>query len=311
MEYYVFKLNLEPYTLRKNNYFSDRKYVIETLIPEELKKFFPDYEEIDYDKVKFYDVVDFTNIKSSSTYNNLLRRNEKMIEMYKSVVEDYESGKGIVYDPIYLEQRNKLSKTIESIIFEFPALKNAYEISDNIFRVEAYSNVKMALTYIRKAKKIEEYVNGLDDRNTIISSEFVYDSSNEHIYISTDKTPEEAREYIEILQDKINKYCFNSKIGRVTINPVYEDFILEGSYTEITFEIVYPNGNRARERSKAIEYAEAAREKRTFEASKGKSLDVENLAESFKEDAKKGYIKSVKSKGKSIIKSAISKVSLL
>lgn len=310
MEYYIFKLNLEPYTLKKNNYYSEREYVIKTLIPKQLKEIFPEHHDMGDNKIKMYDYIDFTAIKTSILYNTLLKRNKKMIKMYEQVVKDYESGKGIIYNPEYLKQRNNLSKTIENIVFEFPVLKNAYEINDNIFHVDAYSNIKMAVVFIRKAKKIEEYINNLDDENELIQSEFIYDSLEEYIYISTDKTPEEAEEYIDILQNKINKHYATSQIGRVTINPVYENFFLEGLYSEVTIEVVYPNGHPARERSNAIEEADAAREKRTFEASKGKKIDVEKLTEHFKEDAEKGYIKSVKSKGKSIIKSAISKVSL-
>lgn len=308
MEYFVFKLNLEPSVLDAYNYNSHKEHVVGRVIPESLKRIFSEFLDINENKVKFVDYIDLNEVKTSIQYEEMLKLNETMVKMYTEVVANYNIGKGINYTPEYLEHRDKLNKSIENIIFKFPFLKGAFELKDNIFPIEAFSKIKMAVTYISRARKIESYINSFPVN--ILNSEFIYDRSYELIYISAiNKTTKEAENYIEVLEEKINNFSSVSNIGRISINPVYEEFSFEGMYSEITIEIVYPNGHPARDRSKAIKEANAAREKRTFEASKEEKINAFKLNEYFKEDAEKGYIKSATSRGKSIIKSVIKKVS--
>jgi len=307
VEYFVFKLNLEPSVLDAYNYNTHIEHVVGIVIPDSFKKIFSEFIDINERKVKFLDYIDLSEVKTSIQYKDMLKLNETMMKMYNEVVANYNIGKGINYTPKYLEQRDKLNKSIEDIVYIFPFLKGAFELKDNIFPIETFSKIKMAVTYIRKARKIESYVNNFP--KNILNSEFIYDKSYELIYISANnKTTKEAENYIEVLEEKINRFSSVSNIGRISINPIYEEFSFEGMYSEITIEIVYPNGHPARDRSKAIKEANAAREKRIFEASKEEKINAFKLNEYFKEDAEKGYVKSATSRGKSIIKSVIKKV---
>lgn len=307
MEYYVFKLNLEPSILAAYNYNSDREHVVSVVIPKALKKIFNHFEVIGENKIKFLDHIDIDEVRKSTEYQHMLGLNKTMIEMYNEVIEKFNENKGITYSPEYLEQRDKLNNSIDSIVLKFPFLKGAFDLKDSIFPVDTFSKIKMAVAYIRKAKKIEYYVNNIPDNKE--NSQFIYDKKQERVYISAEyKTMEEAKDYVELLEEKINVFSSNSNLGRISINPIYEEFVFEGMYSEITIEIVYPNGDPARDRSRAIEEANAAREKRTFEASKEEKIDASKLNEYFKKDAEKGYVKSVTSRGKNIIKSLIKRV---
>lgn len=308
MDYFVFKLNLEPSILKAYDYNSNRDHVVGKIIPESLKKIFSDFEDIDEKKIKFNDYIDLNEVMESADYNKMLILNKTMIKMYNEVVENYNKGEGITYTPEYLQYRDDLNKSIENITLNFPFLKSAFELKDNIFPIESFSKIKMAITYIRKAIKIESYINKFQDND--LNSEFIYDRNSEHIYISAyDKTTKEAENYIEKLEEKINNFSSISNIGRISINPVYDEFSFEGMYSEITVEIVYPNGHPSRDRSKAIKEANAARERRSFEASKEEKINASKLNEYFKEDAEKGYVKSATSRGKNIVKSIIKRVS--
>lgn len=304
MEYFAFKLNLEPSVLDAYNYESQREHVVGIVIPEALKQIFHQFVAVDENKLRFLDHVDISSVEGSKEYKNMLNLNETMIKMYTEVIKNYNNGKGINYTPSYLEERDNLNGSIEKLVLEFPFLKGAFDLKDSIFPVDTFSKIKMAVTYIRKAKKIEHYVNNFPQN--ISNSEFIYDKKSERIFISIDnKAPDEAKDYANLLEEKINSFSSLTNIGRISINPIYEDFVFEGKYSEITIEIVYPNGDPARDRSKAIEEANAAKERRIFEASKEQKIDASKLSEYFKEDAEKGYVKGVTSRGRNIIKSLI------
>lgn len=304
MGYYTFKLNLEPNILEAHHYDTQKSNVIEVVIPKALEGIFNSFVEIDESKIKFMDYIDIESVERSLEYKKMVKVNADMKEMYHKVLNDYNNGKGIVYSPEYLDKREELKDAIERLIKINPFLKGAFDIKDSIFQVEAFSTVKMSVAYIRKAMKIEYYINNFPKSE--LNSEFIYDKSNEYIYISTNnRSNEEAITYIELLEEKINNFSANTNIGQVSINPIYEKFLFDGMYSEVTIELVYPNGDPSRDRSRAIEEANAAKEIRTFSASKESKIDASKLNEYFKKDGEKGYIRKVHSRGRNIVKSLI------
>jgi len=308
MEYFVFKLNLEPKTLQIYDYESNREQVIAKIIPKGLGEIFNTYEIIDDSLIKYSDEIDISEVANSLEYNKLIELNRNIINMYEEIVNRYKRGEGINYSVEYLEHREMLKNYINDLLLKYPFLKGALESKENVFMVDSFSKIKMAVTYIQRAKKIEYFIKHFSKNES--KSEFIYDKRKEFIYISTkDATPKTVEDYVEILQDKINNFSSDSNIGRVTINPVYEKFEFTGLYSEITIELVYPNG-AARDRSRAIEAASAAREIRKLEASKNEKIDISTLNDYYQEDGEKGYIKSITSKGKKIITSVIKKMVL-
>lgn len=304
MQYYTFKFNLEPSVLRTYNYDNHKENIIGVIIPSALKSIFNSFEEIDESKIKFKDYIDIDNVQRSYEYKKMLDLNSIMTKMYYEVLKDYKDGKGITYSTEYLEKRNELKHSIENLISIHPFLKGAFDIKDSIFQVEAFSAVKMSVAYIRKAKKIEYYLNNFPKNAS--ESEFIYDTYKEYIYISTEnRSNKEAISYVDVLEEKINNFSSETNIGRVSINPIYENILFEGMYSEVTIELVYPNGDPSRDRSRAIEEANAAKETRTFEASKESKIDASTLSAYYVKDAEEGYLRKVTSRGKNILKSLI------
>lgn len=303
-EYYVFKLNLEPKILHAYDYENYKENVISEVIPGALKEIFSHNSNIDDSKIKFSDTIDINEVKSSNEYLEMLHITNKMIEMYHAVVGNYNSGKGITYSPEYLENRDNLNAAIKRLISIYPFLKGAFDLREDVFPVHAFSKIKMSIAYIKKALQIKYYLDHFPKSEA--DSEFIYDKSNEYIYISKEnKTVNNAKSYVQLLVEKINSFSSSSNIGRITINPIYLKFDLEGMYSEITFEISYPNGNPARDRSNALEQANAARETSKLEASKDDKIDSSKLVKRFKDYAESGYVIQVTSRGKDIIKSII------
>lgn len=308
MEYYVYKLNLEPRILDVFEFENNEEHVVGTVIPNDLKNVFENNFDLNEELILFSDKVEINNVIESKQYKELIENNKEMLEMYNHVVKNFEAGKGIVYSPQFLEKRDELKQSISSVIHLFPFLKGSYDLNDNVFPINRYDKVQMSVAYLRKAKKIECFVTNFTDDAHKIS--FIYDKKHEWIYISEEVGMEKSQDYVELIEEKINSFSPSLDIGRVTINPIYEDFKLEGMYSEITFEVVYPNGKKARNRSNAIEKGNAASETTTWKASKGMKMEVANFNEVYEDDAGKGYVKSVTSNGKNVVKSILRKVKL-
>jgi len=310
MEYFVFKLNLEPKILQFYDYESNREQVIAKIIPKGLNKIFNTSDIIDDSLIKYSDEIDISEVANSLEYSRLIELNKNTINMYEEIVTRYERGEGINYSAEYLENRKLLNYYIKDLVLKYPFLKGALESKQDVFKVDSFSKIQMAVKYIQRAKKIEYFINHFSENKS--KKEFIYDTRKEFIYISTKNTTRKnVEDYVEILQDKINSFSSNSNIGRVTINPVYEKFEFTGLYSEITIELVYPNGSaRSRSRALELELTSAAKETRKLEASKNEKIDISTLNDIYQEDGEKGYIKSITSKGKKIITSVIKKIVL-
>lgn len=299
MDVYVFKLNLEPYILKSFNYESNSDQVKGKIIPSSLSEIFTSREVLSEALIKYGQTVEIDNVKESEEFKELIEISQVMEKMYQNVVQKFEENGEILYSSKFMETRDKLDKSIRHLVERFSFLSIALELPVNVFKVEAYSSVKMAVTYIQRAKKIEYFINSSSTNRTV--SDFIYDKETEQIYLPIESLEEsDALKEAKLIENKINMFSHQTNIGRVTINPIYEDFELQGLYSEITIELVYPNGDPARDRSKAIEQGNAARETIKYEASKDQKMDISSFNVVFKEDAERGYIQSVKSKGKKI-----------
>lgn len=47
--------------------------------------------------------------------------------MYIEVIEQYKNGKGISYSPTYLDQRDLLRTTLNTLVKKYPFLESAYD----------------------------------------------------------------------------------------------------------------------------------------------------------------------------------------
>jgi len=136
-----------------------------------------------------------------------------------------------------------------------------------------------------------------------------YRPIDEQILIKLDLDKEaasvkEARAYISYFENLINNNkTVVSKIGKININPIYDSIKLsDESYTEISFSIVYPNGNPSLDRHNILEAAEAKEAQITILGTDERPLKKEAVENLVNEEAKKGYLKNIFStKGKQIL----------
>ncbi|KGE57644.1 hypothetical protein [Streptococcus pyogenes] len=107
------------------------------------------------------------------------------------------------------------------------------------------------------------------------------------------------------IQDKINMHKTQTDIGNVSINIVYDKFkIKQGSYKEVTITKVYPNGNPAQDRGRALR---AASTETKYRAAQDDAFSQQDIEQETKEDAERGYIASIASRAKNLIENTIKK----
>ncbi len=312
MEAYVFKLNLEPSILQMYQF--NKEQIEQVVIPSALNRIFQSKIKesnaniIEYNTKK----IDIDEIKANDIYVELVEKLELFHGMYLNVVKQYEQTGAISYSQDFMFTRDLLNQLIKRIFDLYPILEFKISNMKNVIVIKQFSRVKMGATYLQRAAKLKKFVDDYTaERNPNIT--FYYDLTSERIYLQTgvdgsNDPSKKVRRDAGVIQDLINEYKTVTNIGKVSINPVYNLVHLEGLYNEITIEIVYPNGNPSEDRSEAIEQVNAAKEIRKLIASKGQKIDASDVNPIISENARKGYLTSVTSRGKSIIKGVIERV---
>lgn len=310
MEFFVNKLNLQPSII--NAYNGNMKQLTEEVIPNDLKKIFTLLNYYSDGLLEFSAKLDSVEtIQNDNTYQEILKLSEKMKKARENIIKKYEFGKGIIYPDSYLKMRDKLNYNIQELLKKYPILNNADNVRNFDFEVEKFTNVGIGVTYIKRAFKIKKYIELTSEKEEQEEIRFIYNPNTEHIYISTNnKSNVELDNELIALENEINKYSNLTNMGVISLAPIYEAFEIKGSYNQITVKIVYPNGDPARDRSKAIEKMNAAEETRTFKSSENEKLNAEVIKEIYEEDGQQGYVKSVTSNRKNILEKIYKRITL-
>lgn len=309
VEMFAFKFNLGPETLKL--YEHDMKQVKETVIPDALNKIFDNLKN--KENLYLYQVKNaHQEVIASNEYQEMISLKNKSVELYDEVFATYNKTGEIRYSSDYMDTRQQLKGKIDDVTKRFPFLEMAF-LRKNVLKVDAYSDVKMNVTYINKASKIEQEI---EDMKHGIDTDikFIYDSGNENIYINAGIGEKKSAEISGSIEQIINTHASETNIGEINIRPLYSDSltIKEGTYNVVEVETVFPNGS-AKRRSDAISYYNEINAKKIsekYEAEKGESLNLDGIIdENMQIDAQLGYLK-IMSKGKNIIKNAIKTVAV-
>ncbi|MBM7837873.1 hypothetical protein JOC54_001104 [Alkalihalobacillus xiaoxiensis] len=129
-----------------------------------------------------------------------------------------------------------------------------------------------------------------------------YNPHTEHVIVES-SSETAAKNYINALVELVNSNkSSNIHIGKININPIYERISLDGEFTEISYVIVYPNGNPPLERDNILKNSEAKEAEFKLLGADGNPLKKEPIQEIINNEGKHGYLKSLKAKGENIFK---------
>lgn len=310
--YYVFKLNIQPNILAHFTKSNELEYLISEVIPNsfelimEVKEnkgifqmLFEDVSEINFEE-KFKELEDITN---------------KLIKEYKNILQDYQIKGEIYYSKEFLKLNDKCGNLRRYIESEFSGLKKAYEIitDDEVekeYDLVTDNQVGTSITHIKKFYKLKIYISTDESISAItpLNLNAFYNPKTEHILVEADKE-DEARNYIDAFIRVVNNNKeVTQSIGKININPIYESISLEGNYSEISYTLVYPNGNPPLNRNNILEQSQAKEQHTTLIGTDGKPLNTKPVQDILEEQGKKGYLKSLIVKGYKSTKSTISKL---
>lgn len=306
MTYIVFKLNIQPNILLNYKENNEIKYLLSKVIPHafesvlQIKECNGLYELIpeQNDEQDFQDL--FKDLESNTV---------QLFNLYKQVLLNYKNKNEIHYSEEFLTLNETCMSSRRSLESKFPGIIKAYEVIndervDQYANIEAESKVGTGITHLRKFYKIKLYLEKYKEDNIInsLNLKSYYNPNTEHILVeSTSEIA--ALNYITALVKLVNNNrTANKHIGKININPIYESISLEGEYSEISYIIVYPNGNPPLDRYNILKEAEAKEVESKLLGADGKPLNNEPIQKYLEEEAKQGYLKSVASKGKNILK---------
>ncbi len=308
---YVFKLNVQPHILKKYS----EQTLFKEFIPNKIFNTFNNlHTQVDIgDKTLNFQIQrDYNDILKSEEYKSLISKTDKFAIEYKQITFNYQNEGNISYSKEFLEEHEKLMELRKELIAQFSVLTYAgkqYKSSETNqsieeeYQFQIESKVGIGLDHIKRVQKIKMYAKHLatlDNEDIIID----YDYETELLKI-LDVNQVSAIDFVKDIERKINKR--KDEVSDITINPVYENLVLDTTERTKSLEIivVYPNGTDE-ELDILLKAANmtGSREARSeFLAPNDDSNNkfLENTQKLAENPGGKGYLRDVKNQGKSII----------
>ncbi|TQR19928.1 hypothetical protein [Psychrobacillus vulpis] len=316
INYFVFKLNVQPNTIVSFKNENEFEYLINKLIPAVLDHVIGIKQKEGFKETVYELIPELNNeVEFNERFIKLEDESSKLYELYKEILLKYKEKEEIFYSKKFLQLNDKCKRLRNEFEKKYPAIIKSYNLitDDKIDEEENFefeNKIGTGITHLRKFYKIKLYV----DKNkkqlvNPLNLKAYYKPTKEHILVES-KSEEDALYYITALERIINNDSFAiGKIGKININPVYESITFEQKeYTEISFVIVYPNGNPPLDRHNILKNSEAKELHTTLVGPDGQPLKLESLKAELNEQAKNGYLKSLVGKGVNKGKNIVKKI---
>lgn len=301
MSYIVYKLNIQPDVLSKYAENNDKEYLLSEVIPS----VFENVMEIKKTEGLFELITESVDEEIfKEQFKNLEKKTLKLLKHYQNVLSEFKQKHAIHYSRNFLNLNEECMDKRRKLEYQFPGIKRAYELItdeeiDEYTQIVSDSKVGTGITHLRKFFKIELYLEQYKEENAInpLDLKAYYNPHTEHVLVKSISAIA-SWNYILALVKLINQSSFaQERIGKININPIYESILLDQEYTEISYIIVYPNGNPPLDRHNILRESEAKEERTTLVGTDGKPLKNEPIQMKLEKEAKDGYLKSVAVKG--------------
>lgn len=302
MGYYVYKLNVQPDILSMYMETGDFDYLVFQEIPIVLENIAEIRQSGTFFKIN---IVNKPTDEFFSSFEKLEKMTYKLLDEYNKVLLRYKENEEVFYPKQFLKLNEECMEVRRDIEHRYTEIRRAFDIiSDEsielLYNIKANNQVGTGITHIRKFFKIKEFLStpkGQESLNPLKLTAY-YNSKTEHILVETDDV-DLANNYIKALEELINSTKdITSRIGKINLNPVYDSIRLDGDYSEISYILVYPNGNPPLERDSILKESQAKELQSKLIGTDGKPLNIGPVKQMIEEEAKKGYLKSLKVKGK-------------
>ncbi len=308
--YLVFKLNLQPNTIIDFKINGEFDYLINELVPTVLDHVIGIKQENSLFELlpRKFDEDGF-----EEEYLKLKAITLKLHGLYKKILLNYKEDGEIHYTKEFLRLNENCMRVRSEFEKKYPSIKKAYNLindekMEEELNFEFDNKIGTGITHLRKFYKIKLYKEIFKKKSiSLLNLKAYYKPSTENIFVEAE-SESDAIDYIIELENIINNNPYTSaQIGMININPIYDLISFDQEkYSEISFVIVYPNGNPSLDRHNILKKSEAKELHTTLYGADGQPLKLESIEEELNEQAKKGYLKSIvvkgNSKGEKIIK---------
>lgn len=314
---YLFKMNVQPHILEK--YSDNKEELLNFLIPQKFgdtfNNIFGSHMYTETKKSLHFEISkDYSEILNSELFKNLIYETDVLIKEYKHITQKFSIRQGINYKQDFIDLLEKLMEVRKNLISQFVVLSNANSryttqkinrVIEDRYSFTINSEVSKGIDHIRRTVKIQLYIEELlaqDSERVKIS----YNFDNERLSIF-EENQNIAVDLSKEIEKRINGVP--STIGKININPIFDNLKLDTDKLTTTIEIqyVYPNGSTSKEEDILLGLVKSAKANEGGLKLKG-SREVENeelinkstnLANGL---GQRGYLKDVKGSGaKSVI----------
>lgn len=309
MSFYVFKLNIQPNVLQEYEKNDELPYLKNDIVKQAFEANFEVKNLENYLQIGFLENDD---TEFHDKFNDLQSMTEDLYEEYGKIVKQYIDSGEIYYSKKFLNLNERCGYKRRKLENEYPTLKVAYDIYDekNIekeYGLEFENSVGTGITHIQKFYKIDLYLKEMDTGPTDIYEDIklFYKQSDELFYIETENF-DKAINCAQFIEKSINKSKdANIHIGKISINPKYESIKFEGDLTEITYTVVYPNGDDPGKRHDILKDSEGKQKTTTIYGANGEPLKQEPISEELNKKGNQGYLRDFFAKGANIVKTIL------
>ncbi|WHQ55063.1 hypothetical protein M1857_04045 [Lactiplantibacillus plantarum] len=241
-------------------------------------------------------------------FKKLLNLTNELVSEYKTIFTTYQKNKEIIYSKEYIEKNDLCGSLRRKFENNYPVLKEANsfytdEAIDDRYKLESDYHVGTGITHIRKFYKLQAYIEDFGFESVMVESQerMFYNLKKERVIVQSPKQ-ESAQKSVKSLESYINsKKDFTKELGKISINPIYENIEIQGFTDQIIYTRVYPNGNPSKERNDILAVSGGKEEKVTLLGADGRPLEAEKVTDRLKKDYVKGYVRGIKAKGAKVL----------
>jgi len=306
--YNIFKLNLTPGILKKNNSIDDRTKLLSTTLIENFKNVFDNITKIEgqpYYSIKLSHTTDtlFTDEKISNLYTDLVKKTEELTKLYKNTCIHFEKTGDITYTREFNILNKECQDYRKKLEVKVPKLKLIY---DDIPDWEAFEklnfkingNIGAGISHIIKMIKINLY---RSFENVIV--EGLYSVENECFYLLEQENFEDTKFKANIIQNKINMDSeFIKNLGYVSLIAQFETVTLSETTKQVTIDLVYPNPDIVNQMQGELDNT-LTNVAKDFSAEdvtiiiRGRTINISKIADALTIVGMRGYLQKIVSKG--------------
>ncbi|MBR2587332.1 hypothetical protein IKE71_03105 [Candidatus Saccharibacteria bacterium] len=297
----ILKINAAPVTIERIGLEKIKSEFIPNLIEKAFEKPSRDSRYVFRDSVSdlYYD----------PEYRSLVEETGRFRTMYNDVLKHYNKYGDFSYTKEFLSTIDDLKRMRRRLERKYRFIEHAYHISNESARnrlgLELLGRIGTGVDHLMKMSKLELFIETRLENSNHNNGLTVFSYLGDERLSLLAASPSRLQEYARTIESKLNyaQLYGRRRVESVHVNPVFTNVVLEKrglSRSDLNIDIDYPNGDPGAEcETMMLGILKNTGSRNATIALSGAKLD--SVEESIQPLARKGYLRDVFSKGKSVI----------